>query len=91
MKTLQDNYMIDGFMGIDYATAPSYFATGKAAMLADGSWDAPTVAAGIRAEIRLLPCPATEDASRIPSFVGKYDVTWYAREGTEQGRGSKMA
>ena len=43
MKTLQDNYMIDGFMGIDYATAPSYFATGKA-MLADGSWDAPTVA-----------------------------------------------
>ena len=44
MKTLQDNYMIDGFMGIDYATAPSYFATGKAAMLADGSWDAPTVA-----------------------------------------------
>ena len=55
MKTLQDNYMIDGFMGIDYATAPSYFATGKAAMLADGSWDAPTVAAESGAEIRLLP------------------------------------
>ncbi|AWP26185.1 ABC transporter substrate-binding protein [Paenibacillus glucanolyticus] len=81
MKTLQDNYMIDGFMGIDYATAPSYFATGKAAMLADGSWDAPTIAAA-NPELKFgyFPLPATEDAAKNASFVGKYDVTWYAAE-----------
>lgn len=81
MKTLQDNYMIDGFMGIDYATAPSYFATGKAAMLADGSWDAPTVeAANPELKFGYFPLPATEDAAKNSSFVGKYDVTWYAAE-----------
>ncbi|KZS44444.1 sugar ABC transporter substrate-binding protein [Paenibacillus glucanolyticus] len=81
MKTLQDNYMIDGFMGIDYATAPSYFATGKAAMLADGSWDAPTIAAA-NPELKFgyFPLPATENAAKNASFVGKYDVTWYAAE-----------
>ncbi|MNJ51261.1 Multiple sugar-binding protein precursor [compost metagenome] len=81
MKTLQDNYMIDGFMGIDYATAPSIFAAGKVAMLADGSWDAPTIAtANPDLKFGYFPVPATEDAELNKSFVGKYDVTWYAAE-----------
>lgn len=81
MKTLQDNYMIDGFMGIDYASAPSIFATGKVAMLADGSWDAPTIAtANPDLKFGYFPVPATEDSAKNASFVGKYDVTWYAAE-----------
>ena len=50
-------------------------------MLADGSWDAPTVAAA-NPELKFgyFPLPATEDASKNASFVGKYDVTWYAAE-----------
>lgn len=81
MKTLQDNYFIDGFMGIDYATAPSYFATGKAALLADGTWDAPTItAANPDLEYGYFPIPATEDAAKNKSLVGKYDVTWYVTE-----------
>lgn len=81
MKTLQDNYMIDGFMGIDYATAPSIFAAGKVAMLADGSWDAPTIAtANPDLKFGYFPVPATENAELNKSFVGKYDVTWYAAE-----------
>lgn len=81
MKTLQDNYMIDGFMGIDYASAPSIFATGKVAMLADGSWDAPTIAtANPDLKFGYFPVPATEDAEKNASFVGKYDVTWYVAE-----------
>lgn len=81
MKTIQDNYMIEGFMGIDYATAPSIFAAGKVAMLADGSWDAPTIAtANPELKFGYFPLPATEDAELNKSFVGKYDVTWYAAE-----------
>lgn len=81
MKTLQDNYIIDGFLGIDYATAPSFFATGKAAMIADGTWDAPTIAAA-NPDVKFgyFPIPATEDAAKNNSLVGKYDVTWYAAE-----------
>lgn len=81
MKTLQDNYIIDGFMGIDYATAPSIFATGKAAMIADGTWDAPTIsAANPDLKYGYFPIPATEDAAKNKSLVGKYDVTWYVAE-----------
>ncbi|GIP57088.1 extracellular solute-binding protein [Paenibacillus sp. FSL W8-0186] len=81
MKTLQDNYMIEGFMGIDYASAPAIFATGKVAMLADGSWDAPTIAtANPDLKFGYFPVPATEDAAKNASFVGKYDVTWYVAE-----------
>ncbi|MFC3749224.1 ABC transporter substrate-binding protein [Paenibacillus sp. GCM10012306] len=81
MKTLQDKYIIDGFMGIDYATAPSFFATGKVAMIADGTWDAPTIAtANPDLKFGYFPIPATEDAAKNNSLVGKYDVTWYAAE-----------
>lgn len=81
MKTIQDNYMIDGFMGIDYASVPSIFAAGKTAMLADGSWDAPTIAtANPDLKFGYFPLPATEDKTKNASFVGKYDVTWYVAE-----------
>ncbi|OBZ11928.1 sugar ABC transporter substrate-binding protein [Bacillus sp. FJAT-27264] len=81
MKTLQDKYIIDGFMGIDYATAPSFFATGKVALIADGTWDAPTIAtANPDLKFGYFPIPATEDAAKNNSLVGKYDVTWYAAE-----------
>ncbi len=78
MKTIQDKYTIDGFMGIDYTTLPSYFATGKVAMIADGTWDAPTLQqANADLNFGYFPIPGTEDAAKNNALIGKYDMTWY--------------
>ena len=89
MKTIQDNYTIDGFMGIDYGTLPSYFATGKVAMMPNGSWEAPTVeSANPDLNFGYFPIPATEDASVNDSLVGKYDMTWYVAENGKNKEGA---
>lgn len=78
MKTIQDNYTIEGFLGIDYGTLPSYFATGKVAMMPNGIWEAPTVAkANPNLKFGYFPLPGTDDPSKNNYLVGKYDMTWY--------------
>lgn len=89
MKTIQDNYTIDGFMGIDYGTLPSYFATGKVAMMPNGSWEAPTVqTANPDLKFGYFPLPGTEDPAKNNYLVGKYDMTWYV---TEKGKNKEGA
>ncbi|UFJ42631.1 extracellular solute-binding protein [Brevibacillus humidisoli] len=81
MKTIQDNYTIDGFMGISYNTLPSYFASGKVAMMPNGVWEAPTVAAANpNLKFGYFPLPGTEDPAKNNFLVGKYDMTWYVAE-----------
>lgn len=88
-KTIQDKYTVDGFMGIDYATLPSYFASGKVAMIGAGSWDAPTIStANPKLNYGYFPVPGTEDPAKNNSLVGKYDVTWYV---TEKGKNKEGA
>ncbi|TQR46425.1 ABC transporter substrate-binding protein [Paenibacillus popilliae] len=89
MKTIQDKYTMDGFMGVDYATIPSYFATGKVAMMPNGSWEAPTVkTANPDLNYGYFPIPATEDAKVNKSLVGKYDMTWYVAEKSKNKEGA---
>lgn len=72
---------IDGFMGIDYGTLPSLFATGRVAMIADGTWDATTIATA-NAELKFgyFPIPGSDKAENNKNLAGKYDMTWMVVE-----------
>jgi raffinose/stachyose/melibiose transport system substrate-binding protein len=76
VKTLMDNYTINGFMGVDYGTLPTLFTTGKVAMVADGSWDAGT---WDKANMKYgyFPVPGSEDPAKNANLAGKYDLTWH--------------
>lgn len=77
MKTIQDKYTINGFMGIDYGTLTSYFTGEKVAMMVNGVWEAGAVqAAKPDMNFGYFPLPATDDPARI-KLIGKYDMTWY--------------
>lgn len=72
---------IDGVMGIDYASLPGLFASGKVAMVADGTWNAPTIKsldAGL--EFGYFPIPGSSDASMNANLAGKYDMSWMVLE-----------
>lgn len=76
IKTIMDNYTIENFMGIDYGSLPSLFAGGKVAMIADGTWDAPTIAkANDKLQFGYFPIPGSEDPAKNASLAGKYDLT----------------
>ncbi|MEW9700743.1 ABC transporter substrate-binding protein [Paenibacillus sp. SI8] len=76
IKTIMDKYTIEGFMGVDYATLPSLFTSGKVAMIADGTWDAVTIAkADPNLKFGYFPIPGSEDAAKNASLAGKYDLT----------------
>lgn len=69
------SYCEDGAMGIDYASVPGRFAAGKAAMLADGAWQAPQIeAANPELEFGYFPLPPTEKGSDVAQLKGKYDT-----------------
>ncbi|MCD9020195.1 ABC transporter substrate-binding protein [Cohnella silvisoli] len=72
---------IDGVMGIDYASLPSLFASGKVAMIADGTWNAPTLK-GLdpTLEFGYFPIPGSNDAAQNGSLAGKYDMSWMVLE-----------
>ncbi|GGH66439.1 putative ABC transporter extracellular-binding protein YurO [Paenibacillus silvae] len=75
-QTLMNSAM-PGFMGIDYGTLPSLFATGKVAMIADGTWDATTIqAANPELKFGYFPIPGSNDAAKNKDLAGKYDMTW---------------
>ncbi|MDB5055970.1 MAG: sugar transporter substrate-binding protein [Bacilli bacterium] len=74
-KILMDNYVLDGFMGVDYASLPTLFTSGKVAMIADGSWDAPVYEkAGMH--YGYFPVPGNEDPKKNTDLAGKYDLTF---------------
>ncbi|WP_340028147.1 extracellular solute-binding protein [Paenibacillus sp. FSL H7-0940] len=71
------NNAMPGFMGIDYGTLPSLFATGKVAMIADGTWDATTIqTANPDLKFGYFPIPGSNDAAKNKNLAGKYDMTW---------------
>jgi raffinose/stachyose/melibiose transport system substrate-binding protein len=76
IKVIMDKYTIENFMGIDYGTLPSLFASGKVAMIADGTWDAPTIAkANPNLKFGYFPIPGSEDPAKNANLAGKYDMT----------------
>jgi len=74
-------YAADGFMGVDYGSLPGLFAQGKVAMIADGTWDAPTIAAANpNLQFGYFPIPGSNDAVQNKSLAGKYDMTFMVAE-----------
>lgn len=72
---------IDGVMGIDYASLPGLFASGRVAMVADGTWNAPTIKSlddGL--EFGYFPIPGSSDPAMNASLAGKYDMSWMVLE-----------
>lgn len=69
------SYCEKGVMGVDYASVPGRFAAGKTAMLADGAWQAPQIAAANPdLEFGYFPLPPTEKGSDVAQLRGKYDT-----------------
>jgi raffinose/stachyose/melibiose transport system substrate-binding protein len=66
------SWMEDGFLGIDYGSVPGRFMAGKAAMLPDGGWQAPTIkAADLSFEFGYFPVPSDKPGNQ---FQGKFDA-----------------
>lgn len=75
------NNAISGFMGIDYGTLPSLFASGRVAMIADGTWDATTIqTANPEMKFGYFPIPGSNDPAKNKNLAGKYDMTWMVLE-----------
>jgi raffinose/stachyose/melibiose transport system substrate-binding protein len=75
------SYAVNGFMGIDYGSLPGLFAQGKVAMIADGTWDAPTIAAA-NPDLKFgyFPIPGSNDPAQNKALAGKYDMTFMVAE-----------
>jgi len=66
--------MEDGFMTIPYSDAPGRFAAGKAAMMPDGSWQAPVITqADPSFQFGYFPMPGTNAGN---SMQGKFDLSF---------------
>jgi len=79
-QVLMNNTM-SGFMGVDYGTLPSLFATGRVAMIADGTWDATTIqTANPELKFGYFPIPGSNDPAKNKDLAGKYDMTWMVVE-----------
>lgn len=66
-----------GFGGIDYSTITARFAAGKAAMLPDGTWEAPAIQqADPNFQFGYFPLPASDNAGDNNFLAGKYDIGW---------------
>lgn len=72
---------VDGFSGVDYGSLPGLFASGKVAMIADGTWDAPAITtANPNLKYGYFPIPGSEDASKNKDLLGKYDMSFLVME-----------
>lgn len=70
------SYMEDGFMGVDYASVIGRFVSGKAAMMPDGTWQAPTIAKtdpNFKFGYFVIPGDKPGDSTQL---CGKYDLIW---------------
>jgi raffinose/stachyose/melibiose transport system substrate-binding protein len=72
---------ISGFMGVEYGSLPGLFASGKVAMIADGTWDAPAIAtANPDIKFGYFPIPGSSDPAKNKDLAGKYDMSWMVLE-----------
>jgi raffinose/stachyose/melibiose transport system substrate-binding protein len=62
---------------VAFDAAPGRFASGAAAMLTAGSWDAPAIeAANPSMKFGYFPLPGSDNAADNKYIAGKYDVGW---------------
>lgn len=69
------NFAQPNFTGLAYASVPAEFTAGDFAMTADGTWDAPVIAAADKSfQFGYFPIPASENASDNAVLGGKVDL-----------------
>jgi raffinose/stachyose/melibiose transport system substrate-binding protein len=79
------NYAEKGFGGIDYSTITARFAAGKAAMLPDGTWEAPAIRqVDPNFQFGYFPLPGSDKASDNDFLSGKYDIAWSIASSSQQ-------
>jgi raffinose/stachyose/melibiose transport system substrate-binding protein len=77
MQILARDLIEPGASAIASDAAPGRFASGAAAMLPAGSWDAPAIeAANPSLKLGYFPMPASDNAADNKYLGGKYDVGW---------------
>ncbi|MDQ0189846.1 extracellular solute-binding protein [Alicyclobacillus cycloheptanicus] len=75
-KTIASNYLEDNYAGQNWQQMPGDFASGKAAMLLDGSWDISSVLqANPKMQIGYFPLPGSNTAADNQP-VSNADLTW---------------
>lgn len=85
------SYMEPGVTGVSYADVPGRFASGTIAMLADGAWQAPTIAAASPGfEFGYFPLPGMEArADGLTNQFGiKYDLAFAVAANSKNPNGS---
>lgn len=84
MQVLARDLIEPGASGIGSDGAPGRFASGAAAMLAAGSWDASNIeAAKPNFKFGYFPMPGSDSAANNKFIAGKYDVGWVVNAKTE--------
>lgn len=77
MQVLSRDLIEPGASGVAFDAAPGRFASGAAAMLAAGSWDAPSIeSANPGMKFGYFPMPGSDNAADNKFIAGKYDVGW---------------
>jgi len=77
MQILARDMIEPGATAVSFDGAPGRFASGAAAMLPAGSWDAPSIeAANPKLDFGYFPMPGSDKAADNKFLGGKYDVGW---------------
>jgi raffinose/stachyose/melibiose transport system substrate-binding protein len=77
MQVLSRDLIEPGASGVAFDAAPGRFAAGSTAMLAAGSWDAPSIeSANPACNFGYFPMPGSDNAADNKFIAGKYDVGW---------------
>jgi raffinose/stachyose/melibiose transport system substrate-binding protein len=77
MQVMARDMIEEGATGVSFDAAPGRFASGAAAMLPAGSWDAPAImSANPDIKLGYFPMPGSDRAADNVYLAGKYDVGW---------------
>jgi raffinose/stachyose/melibiose transport system substrate-binding protein len=77
MQVMARDMIEQGASGISFDGAPGRFASGAAAMLPAGSWDAPAIeSANPKLNYGYFPMPGSDNPNDNKYLAGKYDVGW---------------
>ncbi len=81
---LMKYYYLPGFQSIDYNPHIAFFASGKAAMLPDGIWQANSIAeTNPNLNFGYMPIPASDNKADNQDFYGKYDIMFMVHAKTK--------
>lgn len=71
------SYAEKNFAGVPYSALPAGFARGEYAMVPDGTWSSPTIAAAVgkKFDFGYLPIPTSDDAADNALLGGKVELT----------------